>query len=160
MRDDVLQVAREAFRNAVLHAKAHVVQVDLSWGDERFILRVRDDGVGLDPKLLAQGRDGHWGLQGMRERTRQVGGSLEIRSEENSGTVVELSVPAAARIPGRSRRALDYFRRFAQGGKDSAGERQCHCVRAVVGAEFGGDALHVRLDGFLGDREPCADFLV
>ena len=94
VQDDVLQVAREALRNAVLHAKARVVQVDLNWGDDRFVLRVRDDGVGLDPKLLAQGRDGHWGLQGMRERTRQVGGSLEIRSEASSGTVVELSVPA------------------------------------------------------------------
>jgi signal transduction histidine kinase len=104
VRDDVLQVAREAFRNAVLHANARVVQVDLSWGNERFILRVRDDGVGLDPKLIAHGRDGHWGLQGMRERTRQVGGSLEIRSEGHSGTVVELSVPAA-RAYSRSIRA-------------------------------------------------------
>jgi ligand-binding sensor domain-containing protein/signal transduction histidine kinase len=95
VRDDVLQVAREAFRNVLLHARARVVQVDVIWGDERFILRVRDDGVGLDPKMIAHGRDGHWGLQGMRERTRQVGGSLEIRSEGNSGTVVELSVPAA-----------------------------------------------------------------
>ena len=95
VRDDVLQVAREAFRNAVLHAQARLVQVEVSWGEQRFSLRVRDDGVGLDPKLIAQGRDGHWGLQGMRERTRQVGGSLEILSAGTSGTLVELSVPAA-----------------------------------------------------------------
>jgi signal transduction histidine kinase len=94
VRDDVLQVAREAFRNAVLHAKARLVQVEVSWGDERFSLQVRDDGVGLDPKLIAQGRDGHWGFHGMRERTRQVGGTLEICSEPHSGTVVELSIPA------------------------------------------------------------------
>lgn len=95
VRDEVLQVAREASRNAVLHARARLVRVEVDWGTERFSLRVRDDGVGLDPKLIAHGRDGHWGLQGMRERTRQVGGSLEIRSEGDSGTVVELGIPAA-----------------------------------------------------------------
>ncbi len=94
VRDQVLQVAREAFRNAVLHARATVVEVEVSWRVERFSLRVRDDGVGLDPKQLARGPDGHWGLHGMRERTRQVGGNLEIRSEGASGTEVELSIPA------------------------------------------------------------------
>jgi signal transduction histidine kinase len=95
VRDDVVQVAREAFRNAVLHARARLVQVEVNWGSERFTLRVRDDGVGLDPQTILQGRDGHWGLQGMRERTRQVGGSLEILSEGGSGTMVELKIPAS-----------------------------------------------------------------
>jgi signal transduction histidine kinase/streptogramin lyase len=95
VRDDVLQVAREAFRNAVTHASANLVQVHVNWGLDRFSLSVRDDGVGLDPKLIAQGRDGHWGLQGMRERTRQIGGRLEIQSEAHRGTRVELSIPAA-----------------------------------------------------------------
>ena len=94
VRDDVLQVAREAFRNAVQHARASLVQVELQWGVERFSIRVRDNGIGLEPRLIAQGRDGHWGLHGMRERTRQVGGSLEIRSDGN-GTLVELGIPAA-----------------------------------------------------------------
>ena len=95
VRDEVLQIAREALRNAVLHARARVVQIEISWATARFSLRVRDDGVGLNEKLILHGRDGHWGLQGMRERTRQVGGSLEIRSEEAVGTAVELSIPAA-----------------------------------------------------------------
>lgn len=95
VRDEVLQIAREAFRNAVLHARAETVQVEIDWGTECFSLRVRDDGVGLSKNLISHGRDGHWGLQGMRERTRQVGGSLEIRSEDAVGTVVELSIPAA-----------------------------------------------------------------
>lgn len=95
VRDDVLQVAREAFRNAVLHARARLVQIEIAWGLERFTLRVRDDGVGLDPHTITQGRDGHWGLQGMRERTQQVGGRLEIRSEGGSGTLVELGIPAS-----------------------------------------------------------------
>lgn len=95
VRDDVLQVAREAFRNALLHARARLVQIEIVWGLERFTLRVRDDGLGLDPHTITQGRDRHWGLQGMRERTQQVGGSLEIRSEGGSGTLIELGIPAS-----------------------------------------------------------------
>jgi signal transduction histidine kinase len=95
VHDDVVQIAREAFRNAVLHARARLVRVEVVWAPERFTLRVRDDGVGLDDGTLAQGRIGHWGLQGMRERTRTVGGNLEIRSEAGKGTVVELRIPAS-----------------------------------------------------------------
>lgn len=94
VRDEVLQVAREAFRNAVQHASASLVQVEIHWGVERFSIRVRDNGVGLEPQMIAQGRDGHWGMHGMRERTRQVGGNLEIRSDGN-GTLVELGIPAS-----------------------------------------------------------------
>jgi len=93
VRDEVLQVAREAFRNALQHAGARQVRVEVQWGAERFVLRVRDDGGGLDPAFIARGRDGHWGIHGMRERTRTVGGSLEIRSDGN-GTRVELGIPA------------------------------------------------------------------
>lgn len=93
VRDDILQVAREAFRNALQHAQATDVQVAIEWSAEQFVLRVHDDGIGLDPHLIAHGRDGHWGMQGMRERTRAVGGSLEVRSE-GAGTRVELRVPA------------------------------------------------------------------
>jgi signal transduction histidine kinase len=93
VRDDVLQIAREALRNAVQHARATQVQVEVRWDVDRFALSVRDDGIGLDPAFIAHGRDGHWGMHGMRERTRAVGGSLAIRSDGN-GTHVELGIPA------------------------------------------------------------------
>ena len=110
VRDEVLQIAREAFRNAVLHARANVVQVEVTWGTERFSLRVRDDGVGLDQGLITHGRAGHWGLQGIRERTRQVGGNLEIRSEARVGTTVELGIPAARAYAKAARAARDRTR--------------------------------------------------
>lgn len=103
VQDEVLQIAREAFRNAAHHAQAKVVHVDVGWGAAFFSLKVRDDGVGLDERFIAQGRHGRWGLQGMRERTRQVGGSLEIRSEGDAGTSVELSI-AASRAYARAAR--------------------------------------------------------
>jgi ligand-binding sensor domain-containing protein/signal transduction histidine kinase len=94
VRDDVLQIAREAVRNALQHAHASLVLVEVLWGAHRFVLRVQDDGIGLDPGFAEHGRDGHWGLHGMRERTRDMGGSLEIRSE-GTGTQVELGIPAS-----------------------------------------------------------------
>jgi nitrate/nitrite-specific signal transduction histidine kinase len=58
-------------------------------------LRVRDDGKGIDPKVLTQdGQAGHYGLHGMRERAKLVGGRLDVWSELDSGTEVELSIPA------------------------------------------------------------------
>jgi signal transduction histidine kinase len=59
-------------------------------------LRVRDDGKGIDMKVRVQdGHAGHYGLRGMRERAKLVGGRLDVWSELNSGTEVELNIPAA-----------------------------------------------------------------
>jgi nitrate/nitrite-specific signal transduction histidine kinase len=70
-------------------------------------LRVRDDGKGIDPKLLNEdGRAGHYGLEGMRERAKLMGGKLAVWSELDSGTEVELRIPAsrAYEIPPARRR--------------------------------------------------------
>jgi nitrate/nitrite-specific signal transduction histidine kinase len=59
-------------------------------------LRVRDDGNGIDPKVLeAGGRAGHWGLPGVRERAEKLGARLDFWSEAGAGTEVQLTVPAA-----------------------------------------------------------------
>lgn len=58
-------------------------------------MRVCDDGQGMDPALLSgQGREGHFGLPGMKERAAVVGGSLTVLSELRVGTQVELTIPA------------------------------------------------------------------
>ena len=69
-------------------------------------MRVRDDGRGLDPKHLDEkGHAGHYGLRGMRERAKLMGGKLAVWSELDSGTELELSVPAShAYEPSPSRR--------------------------------------------------------
>ena len=96
LRDDVYRVAGEALRNAFHHAQARRIEVDIHYDERQLRLRVRDDGKGISSQLLInKGRSGHWGLQGMRERAKLVGGHLEIWSELDSGTEIELRIPAS-----------------------------------------------------------------
>jgi signal transduction histidine kinase len=70
-------------------------------------LRVRHDGKGIDPEVLdRQARAGHFGLPGMRERAELIGGELEIWSQRQSGTEVELKIRAAIAYPGSSSRTV------------------------------------------------------
>jgi signal transduction histidine kinase len=120
LRDDIYRIAREALRNAFHHAQARKIEVEITYGDRLLRLRVRDDGKGVDPKLLDAGRDGHWGLAGMRERAEEIGARLDIWSEVGAGTEVELRIPgsiAYAASPARSGSRL--FRKK----KETANER-------------------------------------
>ena len=81
--------------NAFLHAKALHIQTEVIFGERDLRIRVRDDGIGVDPQVLARGqRTGHWGLPGIRERSENLGGRLSIWSKKNQGTEVELSIAA------------------------------------------------------------------
>jgi signal transduction histidine kinase len=96
LRDEVYRFAREALRNAFSHAKAQNIEAEVAYGDLRFSLRIRDDGIGIDPKVLNRGsRPGHWGLPGMRERAESLGAQMEVWSESGAGTEVQLTIPAA-----------------------------------------------------------------
>jgi signal transduction histidine kinase len=95
LRDDIYRIAREALRNAFRHAQATKIEAEITYGDRLLRLRIRDDGKGIDPKLLDAGRDGHWGLPGMRERAQQIGGQFEMWSEVGAGTEVELRIPGS-----------------------------------------------------------------
>ena len=95
-KDEVYRIAVEALRNAFRHAQARQVEVEIRYDDEQFRLRVRDDGKGINQAVLSgQAMEGHYGLQGMRERATLIGGQLEVWSELDAGTEVELRVPAA-----------------------------------------------------------------
>jgi signal transduction histidine kinase/ligand-binding sensor domain-containing protein len=94
-RDEAYRIVREAVCNAYQHAKARHVESEITFGDTDLTIRVRDDGIGVDPQILARGqRPGHWGLPGMRERGESFGGHLHVWSEGNAGTEVELRIPA------------------------------------------------------------------
>ena len=95
VRDEVYKIAAEALRNAFRHAHAGRVEVEIRYDGDQFRLRVRDDGKGIDPAVLAnQGLEGHYGLRGMTERAALIGGTLAVWSEAGAGTEVELRLPA------------------------------------------------------------------
>jgi signal transduction histidine kinase len=96
LRDDVFRIVGEALRNAFIHARASRIEVDIHYDERQFRVRVRDDGRGIDPEIVAhKGRPGHWGLRGMRERAKLLGGKLAVWSELDAGTEVELRIPAS-----------------------------------------------------------------
>ena len=96
VRDEVYRIGVESLRNAVRHAKARRIEVDLQYGEDGLGLRIRDDGKGIDPVVLGQEHiAGHWGLRGMRERAKLIGGTFELWSQLGTGTEAELTIPAA-----------------------------------------------------------------
>ena len=83
-------------RNAFGHAQAGRIEVEIHYERRQLRLRILDNGKGIDQALLeVGGRPGHFGLAGMQERARLVGGKLEVWSEVDSGTEIELSIPAS-----------------------------------------------------------------
>jgi len=74
---------------------------------------VRDDGKGITPEILeAGGRDGHWGLAGIRERAKRIGARLDFWSEARAGTEVQLTIPSSIAYRGlHSVRRFKLFRR-------------------------------------------------
>jgi signal transduction histidine kinase len=95
LRDEVYRIAGEALRNAFRHARARQIEVEIRYEAHQLRLRVRDNGKGMVPHTsVGQRGTGHFGLPGMHERAAVVGGRLEIWSEIDSGTEVELSIPA------------------------------------------------------------------
>jgi signal transduction histidine kinase len=116
----------EAMRNAFRHAHAQRIEVEILYGDRWLRLRVRDDGKGIDPKLLSgDGRTGHYGLHGMRERAQLAGGKLVVWSKLDSGTEVELSIPSSTAFATSYRRRSWLSEKFSAkraNGKETDGK--------------------------------------
>ncbi|QSQ19151.1 hypothetical protein JY651_27805 [Pyxidicoccus parkwayensis] len=93
--DELYRIGREALCNAYAHAQARQVEVGLVFESTSLRLHIRDDGRGIDADTLGKGgRDGHWGLRGMRERAENLGGQLDIRCDPGQGTVITVTVSA------------------------------------------------------------------
>jgi len=92
VRDEIYRIGYEAIRNACKHSGATQLRVELRYAND-LALRVADNGTGIDPAIVNRGKDGHFGLQGMRERAARIGGKLNLMSSSNSGTEVKLVVP-------------------------------------------------------------------
>ena len=115
LQDEVCWIAREVLRNAFRHASARQIEAEIRYDDRLLRLRNRDDGKGIDPKVLKEReRTGHWGLPGIRERAKQMGARLDFWSEAGAGTEVELTVPASVAYgTSRSGPGFTLFRKKA-----------------------------------------------
>jgi signal transduction histidine kinase len=95
IQDEVYRIGREALINALRHAHAKNIEMEVRYDSNSLFLVVRDDGCGIDPELVPAGRDKRWGLSGMRERAESMGARLRIWSAPGRGTELELKVPGS-----------------------------------------------------------------
>jgi NarL family two-component system sensor histidine kinase YdfH len=93
VRDNALRVVSEALTNIARHAQARRAAVTLRPIDQSLNVEVRDDGVGFDPAQIGAG---HYGLIGLRERARLIGGTLNIESAPGQGTALKVQLPLVA----------------------------------------------------------------
>jgi len=117
LQDEVYRISREVIRNAFTHAAAGHIELEIRYDQDQLRVRIRDDGKGIDPRILEDGgRPGHWGISGMRERAQRIGARLDFWSEMGAGTEVELMVPAS--MAYEKRRDGRRFRMFNRAGGD------------------------------------------
>ena len=113
IRDELYRITREALRNAFNHAQAHHIEIEITYAERLFRLRIRDDGEGIPAAILEDGRPIHYGLPGMQERATQIGAKLSIWSGVGAGTEIESSIAGAIAYGtslGRSRFRLSQER--------------------------------------------------
>jgi signal transduction histidine kinase/ligand-binding sensor domain-containing protein len=92
----LVDIAQEAMRNAIQHAKCRRIQVTVEYRPSSIVLAVADDGCGITPALLrADGLTGHYGILGMQERAQQLGATFAMEPNGATGVKVSVRVPAA-----------------------------------------------------------------
>jgi len=97
---ELLMVVREALHNAIRHGQPAKVHVNIGFEKKTFTVQVRDDGCGFDPEVASSQPNGHYGLVGIQERAKRIGGSLVLNSWRGVGTELTLSVPRKASAAG------------------------------------------------------------
>ena len=90
------RVVQQAVTNAIQHAHASKMEVELTWKGAELQLGIADDGVGFDVERLDRtGASGHFGLINLRDRIEGLNGAIEINSKESAGTKIRATVPTA-----------------------------------------------------------------
>lgn len=93
--EELVQIVREALRNAIHHAGPSKIRVCSEYGDQHLLFVVRDGGPGISEEFLREGKPGHFGIRGMRERAARIGSSLTVSTSPGAGTQWTLQVPAS-----------------------------------------------------------------
>jgi signal transduction histidine kinase len=107
VRDETYWIGHEALANSFQHAQAKHIEIEMAFEARELRIRFRDDGCGVTPDILqAGGRQGHWGMPGMRERANKIGAKIAMWSRPEAGTEVELRIPGAVAYLGEKRNSL------------------------------------------------------
>ena len=93
---NLLLLAQEALTNALKHSEASEITTRVGFSSDQISLTVHDDGRGFEAGHPAGPAEGHFGLQGMRERIKRLGGTLQIESVPGKGTRISAQVPTGA----------------------------------------------------------------
>ncbi|MBC1482919.1 sensor histidine kinase [Listeria sp. FSL L7-1485] len=94
IEDHLFRIVQELLSNTLRHSKAKLLEVRLVTMDNLAVMKVVDDGVGFD---MSNVRQGSYGLQNMRERVAEFGGTIKIISFPGRGTSVEIKIPLVAK---------------------------------------------------------------
>ncbi len=120
LRDEVYRIGREALINAFRHSRAKKIEIELKYCSKGLGIMVRDDGCGIDSNVFETGRDGHWGLSGMRERADRIGARRHVMTSASAGTEVEVSVPSQLAFRNQSVGRRKWFGNHGWAGQRSS----------------------------------------
>jgi signal transduction histidine kinase len=96
VQTEVVRIAQEALMNAVRHARAKQIELNVGFSDRTLQLSISDDGQGFDPSTVQQSHGRHYGLIGMQERAAEIGGRCTIESTPGKGSLVVAEFPLSA----------------------------------------------------------------
>jgi len=96
VQTEVVRIAQEALMNAVRHARAKQIELNVGFSDRTLQLSISDDGQGFDPSTVRQSHGRHYGLIGMQERAAEIGGRCTIESTPGKGSLVVAEFPLSA----------------------------------------------------------------
>jgi signal transduction histidine kinase len=99
MEENLLRIAQESLTNVIKHSGATTATIELDYGAQNVILQIQDNGRGFEQEKSAGPSQGHFGLLGISERAKRLGGELSVASEIGRGTTVRVQVPIEQSSP-------------------------------------------------------------
>ena len=94
VEENFLRICQEALTNVIKHSGATMVNIVLDFEPNQVVLRIQDNGRGFVPQNAVGPREGHFGILGMSERVKRIGGRFRIISASGKGAVVQVEIPA------------------------------------------------------------------
>jgi len=99
VEENLLRIAQEALANIIKHSGATAAAIALDYGPQQVVLEIKDNGRGFEPQKSPGPGEGHFGLLGMSERVKRLGGNLSVSSEPGRGTTIRVEVPVEQDAP-------------------------------------------------------------